>query len=46
MSLKSLFQAMSGAVIDVQTVINKRKDHVYFYNDPHTDYEVDESKMY
>lgn len=27
-------------------MINKRKDHVYFYNDPDTDYEVDESKIY
>lgn len=24
-------------------MVNKRKDHVYFYNDPDTDYEVDES---
>ncbi|VDK82090.1 unnamed protein product [Litomosoides sigmodontis] len=35
-------EALSNVVIDVQTVINKRKDHVYFYNDPDTDYEVDE----
>ncbi|VDM06955.1 unnamed protein product [Wuchereria bancrofti] len=35
-------EALSNVVIDVQTMINKRKDHVYFYNDPDTDYEVDE----
>uniref|UniRef100_A0A915PK06 Transcription initiation factor IIE subunit beta n=1 Tax=Setaria digitata TaxID=48799 RepID=A0A915PK06_9BILA len=35
-------EALSNVVIDVHTMINKRKDHVYFYNDPATDYEVDE----
>ncbi|KAL3995350.1 TFIIE beta subunit core domain family protein [Acanthocheilonema viteae] len=35
-------EALSNAVIDIQTMVNKRKDHVYFYNDPDTDYEVDE----
>ncbi|VDM92291.1 unnamed protein product [Onchocerca ochengi] len=35
-------EALSNAVIDVPTMINKRKDHVYFYNDSDTDYEVDE----
>ncbi|KAM3718818.1 General transcription factor IIE subunit [Dirofilaria immitis] len=35
-------EALGSVVIDVQTMINKRKDHVYFYSDPDTNYEVDE----
>ncbi|VDN55298.1 unnamed protein product [Dracunculus medinensis] len=31
-------EALGNAVIDVLTVINKRKDHVYFFNDTETDY--------
>ncbi|VDM95413.1 unnamed protein product [Thelazia callipaeda] len=41
-SAEKHIEALGNVVIDVQTVINKRKDHVYFYNDVDTDYEVDE----
>lgn len=36
------FKALGNAVIDVLTVINKRKDHVYFFNDTETDYVIDD----
>lgn len=35
-------EALGTAVIDVPTQVNKRKDHVYFYSDPDTDYTIDE----
>ncbi|KHN80773.1 General transcription factor IIE subunit 2 [Toxocara canis] len=35
-------EALGNAVIDVPTQANKRKDHVYFYNDPDTDYTIDD----
>lgn len=41
-SAEKHIEALGNVVIDVQTMINKRKDHAYFYNDPDTDYEVDE----
>uniref|UniRef100_A0A914C4J8 Transcription initiation factor IIE subunit beta n=1 Tax=Acrobeloides nanus TaxID=290746 RepID=A0A914C4J8_9BILA len=37
-----LVKSLGNNVVDVQTQLNKRKDHVYFYNDPETDYDVDE----
>ncbi|MFH4982754.1 hypothetical protein AB6A40_009463 [Gnathostoma spinigerum] len=35
-------EALGNAVIDIPTQVNKRKDHVYFYNDPDSDFTVDE----
>uniref|UniRef100_A0A0N5ATR2 Transcription initiation factor IIE subunit beta n=1 Tax=Syphacia muris TaxID=451379 RepID=A0A0N5ATR2_9BILA len=35
-------EALGNSVISIPTQVNKRKDHAYFYNDPDTDYTIDE----
>ncbi|KAI6174486.1 Cation efflux family protein [Aphelenchoides bicaudatus] len=35
-------ESLGNIVIDVPTQVNKRRDHSYFYNDPETDYKIDE----
>jgi len=35
-------QLLGDAVIDIPTQISKRKDHVYFYNDPEASFKVNE----
>uniref|UniRef100_A0A914ZLJ5 Transcription initiation factor IIE subunit beta n=1 Tax=Parascaris univalens TaxID=6257 RepID=A0A914ZLJ5_PARUN len=35
-------EALGNVVIDVPTQANKRKDRAYFYNDPDTDYFIDD----
>lgn len=33
-------------MIDIPTMVNKRKDHAYFYNDPDYDIKIDDSKVF
>ncbi|KAI6194495.1 NOT2-3-5 domain-containing protein [Aphelenchoides besseyi] len=39
---KTIVESLENQVIGIETQINKRKDRAYFYNDPETDYQIDD----